>query len=388
MLEPPGVVPLDLFVEEVLESVLAGSSYMAMSKAHLYPPRPPRTASPHATMSPTSASPDQTPDGAVFSSRGQVLIYVDIDYLADWSFRVHPGALRRIVMNLVGNSLKFTESGFIRVSLRQERQTTRKTEAGLTSVTLTVSDSGRGIGEDYMRDHLFKPFSQEDEFAPGTGLGLNLVHRMVSAVGGSIQVASRVGEGTTITIALPLPHAAGESGDGEQQQQQQQQEVDFRRNVQTLAGRRIRLRHFETGTRIRPGFFSAEDAKQPSQFQLMKRMCEGVLHMTVLSSDEDGEPPPDFIVSLTTDIATSLGKTGMERWTNACPHVLICEDLTSAYWMMSLKDDVSRRARGCEVLPLPYVLLLTYTPPPPVHTYPSTDMKFCAVSGRVNWPDP
>jgi hypothetical protein len=116
----------------------------------------------------------------------------------------------------------------------------------------------------------------------------------------------------------------------------------------------------------------------------MKRMCEGVLHMTVLSDDEDSEPPPDFIVSLTTDIATSLSKTGMERLTDACPHVLICQDLASAYWIMSLKDDVSRR--GYEVLPQPYVLLFTHTLS--VHTYPSIDMTFCAVSGRVNLLDP
>ncbi len=355
MLEPPGVVPLDLFVEEVLESVLAGSSYMNMSKTHVYSPRSPRSTSPHATTPPASATLDQTLNGAA-----QVLIYVEIDYLADWSFRVHPGALRRIVMNLFGNSLKFTQTGFIRVSLRQERQTKRKTETGLTSVTLTVSDSGRGIGEEYMRDHLFNPFSQEDEFAPGTGLGLNLVHRMVSAVGGNIQVASKVGEGTTITVVLPLPQvAAGESG-GEQQQQQQR-EAEFRENTQDLAGRRIRLRNFETDTRVRTGFFSAEDAKQPSQFQLMKRMCEGVLHMTVLSGDEESEPPPDFIVSLTTDLATSLGNTGKEKPTDACPHVWICQDLASAYGFMSLKDDVSRRGYY-EVLPQPYVFQPLHTP--------------------------
>ena len=351
MLEPSGVVPLDLFVEEVLESVLAGSSYMTMSNAHLHPPSRPGTASSQAMIPPPSAISHHTPDGVVFSSRGQILIYLDIDHLADWSFRVHPGALRRIVMNLFGNSLKFTQSGFIRVSLRQELQSKRKMEAGLMNVTLTVSDSGRGIGEDYMRDHLFNPFSQEDEFAPGTGLGLNLVHRMVSAVGGSIQVASKVGEGTTITVVLPLPQvAASESDDGEQQQQQQR-DAEFRGNVQTLTGRRIRLRHFETDTRIRPGFFSAEDAKQPSQFQLMKRMCEGVLHMTVLSGDEDSEPPPDFIVSLTTDIEGSLDKTRTERLMDAYPHVLICEDLASAYGFMSLRGDESRY----EVQPQPYV---------------------------------
>ncbi|KAJ4290046.1 hypothetical protein N0V88_006849 [Collariella sp. IMI 366227] len=348
VLEPAAVVPLDLFVEEVLESVLAGSSYQAMSKTHLHFPRPSRPAS-FAAIPPSSAALDQTPAGGVFSNHGQVMIYVDIDYLADWSFRVHPGALRRIVMNLFGNSLKFTHTGFIRVSLRQDRRTKRKTEAGLTSVTLTVSDSGKGIGEDYVRDQLFIPFSQEDEFAPGTGLGLSLVHRMVSAVGGSIDVVSKVGQGTTTTVVLPLPHLADDgSGGGEQQE-----ETDFQRDVQTLAGRRIRLRHFETETRIRPGFFSDEDLKQSSQFQLMKRMCEGVLHMTVLSGEEDSEPPPDFIVSQANDLATSLGKTGTKRLTEACPHVFVCQDLASAHLIMSSKDDVSRR--GYEVVPEPHL---------------------------------
>lgn len=361
---------IDLFVEEVLESVLAGSSHLTMSKT-------PQLALSHVTTPRESGAPDHTPDGAICGSSGQILIYVDIDYLADWSFRVHPGALRRIVMNLFGNSLKFTQSGFIRVSLRQHGQTKRKTETGCRNVTLTVSDSGKGIGEDYLRDHLFLPFSQEDEFAAGTGLGLSLVHRMVSAVGGSIDVVSKVGEGTTTTVVLPLPHV--EIG-GEGQRQQQQQEVDFRQNVQILTGQRVRLRHFETETRIRPGFFSAEDAKQPSEFQLMKRMCEDVLHMTVLSDEEESEPPPDFIVTLTTDIAT-LGKDGTERLTDACPHVYICKNLPSTSWIMSSKDDVS--PQGYEVLPQPYVPLLTRSLS--VVTYPSTDMISCAVSGPVSY---
>ncbi|KAG7284241.1 hypothetical protein NEMBOFW57_010605 [Staphylotrichum longicolle] len=360
MMEASGVVSLDLFVEEVLDSVLAGSSYLTMSRTHdLHPPRRPRPVSYPATIPPASATADQTPNGTVSSSRGQVLIYVDIDYSADWSFHVHPGALRRIVMNLFGNSLKFTQSGFIRVSLRQDRQTKQSTSAArLTNVTLTVSDSGRGIGEDYMRDHLFIPFSQEDEFAPGTGLGLNLVHRMVSAVGGTIDVVSKVGEGTTTTVVLPLPHAAGagDSGardDQQQQSQHQQQDVDFRRDVQALAGKRLLLRHFETGTRIRPGSFAAEDAKQSSQFQLMKRMCEDALRMTVLSDKEaeGSEPPPDFIVTLTTDSVTSLHKTGSEGLRDACPHVMICQDLASAHSIMSSNADVSWR--GNEVLAQP-----------------------------------
>lgn len=92
-------------------------------------------------------------------------------------------------MNLFGNSLKFTKLGFISIRLRQE-ESLKRLCGGSPDVILTVSDSGKGIGEDYLRNHLFTPFAQEDHFAPGTGLGLSLVRQMTTALEGSINVAS------------------------------------------------------------------------------------------------------------------------------------------------------------------------------------------------------
>lgn len=331
VLETPSAISLDSLVEEVVESVLAGSSYLTMSETQLHSSHP----SQPAVEFPATVS-------AAPIDRGPVQIYVDIDYLADWSFRVHPGALRRIVMNLFGNALKFTRHGFIRVSLRQERQSKRRTAAGTTNVVLTVSDSGKGIGEDYLRDHLFTPFSQEDEFAPGTGLGLSLVHRMVSAAGGSIDVVSKVGKGTTITVVLPLPHVADESANGLDEQS------EFGQDVRALAGRRVRLCHFDNETKIRDGFLP-EDAKQKSQLQLMKGICRDLLHMQVLCGGE-GDPPPDFVISRT-DIGTRLNETAVLM--DTCPHVFICQDLASAHRIMSSQGGVSRL--GYEVLTQPSV---------------------------------
>ncbi|KAJ9161170.1 hypothetical protein NKR19_g2549 [Coniochaeta hoffmannii] len=95
-------------------------------------------------------------------------------------------------MNLFGNSLKFTKVGFIRVN-----------------ILLTVSDSGKGISEEYLRTQLYTPFAQEDYFAPGTGLGLSLVRQVVATLGGGIYVASEVGRGTDISVSLPLPVCEG-----------------------------------------------------------------------------------------------------------------------------------------------------------------------------------
>ncbi len=107
--------------------------------------------------------------------------------------------LRQILLNLVGNAIKFTDHGSVRVSV---------TRGGmLPMVRFEVEDSGIGIPPD-MRDRLFEPFQQGDTAITrrygGTGLGLAICRRLVELQAGRIGVESEPGRGSTFWFELPL----------------------------------------------------------------------------------------------------------------------------------------------------------------------------------------
>jgi two-component system, sensor histidine kinase and response regulator len=118
-------------------------------------------------------------------------------------FKGDPGRLRQVLVNLVGNALKFTEDGYVRVTL-----TDRSGAAGQDDeVTVAVQDTGPGIPAEAM-DRLFERFRQQDSSTTrthgGTGLGLSISSRLVAAMGGSLSVESEVGRGSTFTFTLHL----------------------------------------------------------------------------------------------------------------------------------------------------------------------------------------
>nr|HNB55056.1 ATP-binding protein [Anaerolineales bacterium] len=113
-------------------------------------------------------------------------------------FHGDPDHMRRVIDNLVGNALKFTpKGGKVSVSLNVVDQ----------KFLLQVSDTGIGIPEDELQK-IFDRFYQVDGSMSrrfgGTGLGLSLVHEIVTAHRGTVDVASKVGEGTTFTVIIPV----------------------------------------------------------------------------------------------------------------------------------------------------------------------------------------
>ncbi|KAK3938666.1 hypothetical protein QBC46DRAFT_389771 [Diplogelasinospora grovesii] len=337
-------VHLDRLVEEVVESVLAGYSYRNMADAHFAAWNSFMHASSHSSSRrPVGSQPRKLSSTERRLSQGfdPVHIFLDIDPSANWSFQTHPGAFRRIVMNLFGNSLKFTRAGFIRITLRQETQLNTFHSNSDPRVVLAVSDSGKGISQDYLRHQLFTPFSQEDHFAPGTGLGLSLVRQMTTTLGGNINVSSQVGQGTTITVSLPLPHSRETDED----------EAAFRENIQTLAGRRVRLVGFDSATRVREGF-RREDVTNKSQLQLMESICRDWLRMEVEEAPTmDTRPsiPPDFVICILDDSS----KVRVEDMPDLAlyPHMFICEDSTAAYDLTKPNKCCSKMKFAC--LPQP-----------------------------------
>ncbi|HEX6734097.1 MAG TPA: response regulator [Azonexus sp.] len=125
-----------------------------------------------------------------------------------------PGRIRQILVNLVGNAIKFTERGEVELSVELAA-----TADGLASVHFAVRDTGIGISPE-KQELIFEGFTQEDSSTTrrfgGTGLGLSISRRLVDLMDGRIWLDSMPGQGSTFHVRLPLridaaPLAAGDS---------------------------------------------------------------------------------------------------------------------------------------------------------------------------------
>ncbi|KAK8177726.1 hypothetical protein IWX90DRAFT_411142 [Phyllosticta citrichinensis] len=139
-------------------------------------------------------------------TKDTVRIVLDIPYRANWFATTEPGAWRRVVMNLLGNSIKYTAKGFIKVSMRADDGDEHAGNERI-KVTFKITDTGKGISPEYLRTGLWQPFSQEDSFSPGTGLGLSIVRQILDTLHGHVAVKSEVNVGTEVTVTLSVPTA-------------------------------------------------------------------------------------------------------------------------------------------------------------------------------------
>ena len=115
------------------------------------------------------------------------------------------GRLRQILINLIGNAIKFTDHGGVTVEV-EARPVTGST--ALVNLEVVVRDTGIGFSEGFI-EHLFQPFSQHDGSTKrrhdGTGLGLAISRSLIELMGGHITAKSRPGEGSEFRITLCLP---------------------------------------------------------------------------------------------------------------------------------------------------------------------------------------
>lgn len=120
--------------------------------------------------------------------------------------------LRQVLINLIGNSIKFTDRGSVSLVFdAADSQSPDRNAMYETSVRIEVKDTGIGMTEAF-KSHLFEPFSQQDgEIARrygGTGLGLAIAKRLLDLMGADIRCESRPSRGTTFTIEIPRVKAA------------------------------------------------------------------------------------------------------------------------------------------------------------------------------------
>jgi two-component system NtrC family sensor kinase len=110
------------------------------------------------------------------------------------SITADPTQIHQLIVNLVVNAVQ---------AVRPSGNVTVRTSAGPEFVTLSVEDTGPGMSEEVLR-HIFLPFFTTKEAGQGTGLGLCVVHSIVTSHGGTIQVHTRSGKGTRFEVHLPL----------------------------------------------------------------------------------------------------------------------------------------------------------------------------------------
>ncbi|PQE19311.1 histidine kinase protein [Rutstroemia sp. NJR-2017a BVV2] len=179
-------VNLASITEDVIGGVYAGYEYVEKTTAATlmseldYPTSPTVSSNPH--ISTTSLN-----------------VLLDIDHKSDWNFSTQPGAWKRILMNVFGNALKYTSSGLVKVAL-----SSRKSSNNQSFVTLTITDTGKGIAADFLERQVYTPFSQEDSLSPGAGLGLSIVRQIISGLDGKIHISSVQGMGTVVKVVLKL----------------------------------------------------------------------------------------------------------------------------------------------------------------------------------------
>ncbi len=120
------------------------------------------------------------------------------------------GRLRQVLVNLIGNAIKFTETGEARI-----RVTCTAPSGDRAKVTFEVIDTGIGIAPE-AKQRLFAPFSQADTSISrrfgGTGLGLAITRHLVQLMGGAIELESDVGKGTKVSFAIPFENVVWAAG--------------------------------------------------------------------------------------------------------------------------------------------------------------------------------
>ncbi|OBS18738.1 hypothetical protein FPOA_10466 [Fusarium poae] len=282
---------VDMLVEEVVECIHAGHTYQQQSVSLLgdHSSEEELRRGSYARLDgmdlveSSEAGTQRSSNGVGFN---KVLVILDIDPTVDWAFHVESGAMRRIILNLCGNALKYTTHGFVKVKAYQDPPGQGRPRDRV--VHIEIMDTGNGIGQDYLKHRIFSPFSQENIHSSGAGLGLSLVRKFVRSLGGSIHVQSKIGYGTRVAVKLPLQIASPESTETAAERD------EFKSQIVELSRLRVSINGFSSprgGPESQQWGFGEFD-----EYNLLEKLCRNWLQMDVVGSLGNESFYPDLIL--------------------------------------------------------------------------------------------
>ena len=137
------------------------------------------------------------------SDRGIVLINTSEPYAVDQSMIGSPTHIRRIIINLLDNSIKYNKHG----GTVTFSSTVKPLNDARALFCFTIEDTGVGMTPEFLK-HIYEPFAQEGDDArskfQGTGMGMPIVKSLVELMGGTIEISSELGVGSTFNVQIPL----------------------------------------------------------------------------------------------------------------------------------------------------------------------------------------
>ena len=137
------------------------------------------------------------------SDRGIVLINTSEPYAVDQSMIGSPTHIRRIIINLLDNSIKYNKQGGTVTFF----STVKPLDNGRALFCFIVEDTGIGMTPEFLK-HIYEPFAQEGDDArskfQGTGMGMPIVKSLIDMMGGTIEISSELGVGSTFNVQIPL----------------------------------------------------------------------------------------------------------------------------------------------------------------------------------------
>ncbi len=186
-----------------------------------------------------------------------------------------PYRINQVLMNLLSNSIKFTEKGEVKIECSLVED-----DGDRQTIQFKVTDTGIGINKDFVA-HLFDKFTQEDESVTrkfgGTGLGMSICKQLIDLMGGEIKVESKKNTGTSISFILRFP-----KGSAEDLPDRQQIDVD----TQVLKGKRILLVEDNETNRLLANtilsYFGAQVTEAEDGSVAIKKLENGVYDLVLM----------------------------------------------------------------------------------------------------------
>ncbi|KAM0420896.1 hypothetical protein ACHAPT_011285 [Fusarium lateritium] len=294
-------VDLAVLMEEVVNAIATGHTFKRLPG--MYSP---------SSEEPTLANSQSLKHAQSPDDGNPVSVLLDICPRASWMVSTQPGALRRVIMNLFGNALKYTSSGFILVSLRAQ-ETADKSKM---DVLIRVVDTGKGMSDEFQQNRLFVPFSQEDSFQPGTGLGLSIVKQIVDSLKGTLEVKSQQHKGTEVDVRLRLVPAPENSS--------RHKDETVRAIIEKTRGRRLVL--LESGEHIASPFMAQQIRMRN---ETLIETCSSWFEMEVLREGDADASEVDIYLYCEPPSIQALkdrfqNANALPPWNRKTPVAIIC----------------------------------------------------------------